>query len=141
MTTEDDFQKLLDENPDDHHTRLVFADWLQDRDDPRADGYRALAVGRHYPHHLGGCGDQFLSTVEAGRCPYWRKLCPEWVAFPHNLPPDWFDRLDLFGGATAAPWWDLICTVTRRQCEDAAALAFTKLPAERRAELFAGALA
>ena len=37
MTTEDDFQQALDANPDDHHTRLVFADWLQERGDPRAE--------------------------------------------------------------------------------------------------------
>ena len=50
MTTEEDFQKALDANPDDWQTRLVFADWLQDRDDPRADGYRALAVLRVAPY-------------------------------------------------------------------------------------------
>ena len=33
MTTEDDFQRALDANPDDWQTRLVFADWLEDRGD------------------------------------------------------------------------------------------------------------
>ena len=42
VTTEDDFQRALDKNPDDWQTRLVFADWLEERDDPRAEGYRAL---------------------------------------------------------------------------------------------------
>jgi hypothetical protein len=29
MTTEEDFQRQLDLHPDDHQTRLVFADWLE----------------------------------------------------------------------------------------------------------------
>lgn len=42
MTEEDAFQSALDSNPDDATTRLVFADWLDERGDPRASGYRAL---------------------------------------------------------------------------------------------------
>ena len=49
MTSEDDFQAALDTSPDDWQTRLVFADWLQERGDPRAEGYRALAVHRRIP--------------------------------------------------------------------------------------------
>ena len=49
MTTEDDFQAALDTNPGDWQTRLVFADWLQERDDPRAEGYRALGLLRRAP--------------------------------------------------------------------------------------------
>ena len=49
MTTEDHFQAALDENPSDWQTRLVLADWLQDRDDPRADGYRVLGRLRRWP--------------------------------------------------------------------------------------------
>lgn len=49
MTAEDDFQLALDANPHDWHTRLVFADWLQDRDDPRAEAYRALGRLRVHP--------------------------------------------------------------------------------------------
>lgn len=44
MTTEDDFQNHLDLNPLDFHTRLVFADWLEERDDPRGPAYREPAV-------------------------------------------------------------------------------------------------
>src|SRR5262249_14717448 len=44
VTTEDEFQQLLDANPEDRQTRLVFADWLQERNDPRAEGGRAIAV-------------------------------------------------------------------------------------------------
>ena len=34
MTTEDDFQRQLDEHPDDFQTRLVFADWLDENGQP-----------------------------------------------------------------------------------------------------------
>ena len=37
------FQKQLDADPTDHLTRLVLADWLEEHDDDRAEGYRALA--------------------------------------------------------------------------------------------------
>jgi uncharacterized protein (TIGR02996 family) len=50
MTTEDDFQRDLDDDPSDHHTRTVLADWLEERGDERAEGYRALGLNRIYPH-------------------------------------------------------------------------------------------
>src|SRR5204863_136709 len=50
VTTEDDFQNALDADPADWQTRLVFADWLQERGDVRAEGYRALGRTRFYPY-------------------------------------------------------------------------------------------
>ena len=44
MTTEDDFHRRLDECPEDAHTRLVFADWLEEHGDPRADPVRRALV-------------------------------------------------------------------------------------------------
>jgi uncharacterized protein (TIGR02996 family) len=38
VTTEDDFQSALDKDPEDWQTRLVFADWLQEHNDLRAEG-------------------------------------------------------------------------------------------------------
>lgn len=49
MTTEAEFQAMLDANPSDGHTRMVFADWLQERDDPRAEGYRWMGMNGVYP--------------------------------------------------------------------------------------------
>jgi uncharacterized protein (TIGR02996 family) len=49
VTTEDDFRRAIEANPDDWDTLAVFSDWLRDRDDPRADGYAALA--RHGKTH------------------------------------------------------------------------------------------
>lgn len=125
MTTEDDFQAALDANPSDWQTRLVFADWLQDRGDMRAEGYRALGVRRLRP------------TVAREPVP---ELNAWWAYGPYAgteccLPDDWWR---LVTGSTRATASDgLLYYDTRRAAEDAAALAFAKLPPERRAELLA----
>src|SRR5688500_4926683 len=49
MTTEDDFHAMLAPHPDDHATRLILADFLDERGDPRGPGYRALALLRRLP--------------------------------------------------------------------------------------------
>jgi uncharacterized protein (TIGR02996 family) len=144
MTTEDDFQKQLDAHPDDDHTRLVFADWLQERADPRADGYRALGVGSKRPRpdwQESGAKRRFFTWFK-------REKQSDRKYHPNSLPGDWFLRLK--GGkqfsddGTAVTskdryilgdWTDY---PSRREAEDAAALAFAKLPPEVRAELLAG---
>src|SRR5687768_10524354 len=128
MTTEEDFQQQLDLHPDDHHTRLVFADWLQERGDPRADGYRALGQLRVSPCHFGssifdaGARTQ-LSASDLYRDKWWWCASPDEKFRPHFLPDGWFPaaRVPLFK--------------TRREAEDAAALAFGKLSPKRRAEM------
>jgi uncharacterized protein (TIGR02996 family) len=50
MTSEEDFQRALNRNPSDHLTRLVFADYLDELGDPRADGYRALGLLQLSPY-------------------------------------------------------------------------------------------
>jgi uncharacterized protein (TIGR02996 family) len=44
MNEEHGFIAALAEQPDDRTTLLVFADWLDDRSDPRAEGMRLLAA-------------------------------------------------------------------------------------------------
>jgi uncharacterized protein (TIGR02996 family) len=130
MTTEDDFRGALDANPADWQTRLVFADWLQERGDPRAEGYRALGEQRRVPDH---------APHERGTVLWW------WTCLPDRgdcrLPADWFQLIE---GLTPyderfKPLADPGAVSTRREVEDAAALAFAKLPPERRAELLAPA--
>lgn len=123
MTTEDDFHAALAANPDDWQTMLVFADWLDDRDDPRGPGYRALGRLERAP----------LAAPVYGT---WNRPEKKYVfdrertlEFPlrplesYHLPGDWWD---------AGAWgrYD-----SRRAAEDAAALAFARLSADRRAEL------
>jgi uncharacterized protein (TIGR02996 family) len=142
MTTEDDFHAALDTNPDDWQTRLVFADWLQERGDPRADGYRALGLLRlrpyvareHYPDYDGdGQFGWCIGTNEdyADREEFRGRL----------LPKDWFrlvsSRNRNTREACSTRYW--VYFRSRRVCEDLAALAFAKLPEDSRAELLAGA--
>lgn len=132
MTTEDDFNAALDANPEDWQTRLVFADWLQERGDPRADGYRALAQGRHQP-------DTTTSDVVATAFHWWNRdwtdrayANHETIFRPVSLAGDWYGLLK--GGRKDEQKRDF---PTRRRAEDAAARAFAKLSPERRAELLA----
>jgi uncharacterized protein (TIGR02996 family) len=123
VTTEDDFQKQLDAHPDDFQTRLVFADWLQERADERAEGYRALGVQRLYPSQVGmEAGPWENRTASSHECPK-----------AQRLPPDWFKKVRKNKGSD--DWWCRF--LSRRTCEDAVARAFAKLPAQRRVELLA----
>ncbi len=55
MNDEQAFFGVMDAHPDDMTTRLVFADWLQERgEDERAAGYRALAAARIVPYYATG---------------------------------------------------------------------------------------
>lgn len=123
VTTEDDFNAALDADPTGWQTRLVFADWLQERNDLRADGYRALgrlqkrpAMDRHARWHGSGA---------------WDAGYPDGA---HELPLDWLERLPGDPGPAYWPRGDR-AERSRREVEDAAAVAFAKLSSERRAEL------
>lgn len=67
------FQAALDAQIEDDTARLVFADWLDDRDDPRATGYRLLAAFRLRPsllygdHPPGAKGNWGWSSSVTGR--------------------------------------------------------------------------
>lgn len=117
MTTEDDFQAALNADPTDWQTRLVFADWLDERGDPRAEGYRAIGVADRRPKRSASGW-------------YWYARWPR--------VPD--IRIGDGHGTLVGDWWDATLPgqspfATRRAAEDAAARAFARLPAARRAEL------
>lgn len=127
MTSEEDFQRMLDANPDDWQTRLIFADWLEDRGDGRAEGYRALGRNRYFPHP--GVKEQ------EGKCPYYTNRALLGIDTHYALPKDWFEKIKMRGKTSFdAPRWGAF-RATRQICDDAAALAFAKLPAPRQAEL------
>jgi uncharacterized protein (TIGR02996 family) len=130
VTTEDDFQKALAAKPTDWQTRLVFADWLQERGDPRAEGYRALGALRLRP----------LRGAHSKR--HWWTAVGEGPPTYNHLPPDWFRAVAGYGHRSAGRWrWPDEFDESRdnrREIEDAAARAFAALPAERRAALLAG---
>jgi uncharacterized protein (TIGR02996 family) len=129
MTTEDDFQAALDADPTDWQTRLVLADWLDERGDPRAEGYRALGLLRKRPRM-----EWYEHGVKRAKMRHW-----VWRKFltSATIPDLNYDCLN-------GDWRDLIPDIneinsyrTRREAEDAAARAFAKLPAARRTELLA----
>ncbi len=134
MTTEDDFQNALDACPDEWHTRLVFADWLQERDDPRAEGYRALGTLRIQPDRYSSSEYQLARTYLSERYGKddFRDSYIKENGFGVWLPVDWFKFLPKDHQTTTIEE-----TRTRRICEEEAALAFAKLPESRRAELLA----
>jgi uncharacterized protein (TIGR02996 family) len=126
---EEAFQKALDEEKEQaHDTRLVFADWLQDRDDPRAEGYRILATQWIYANWY------FLEPKSSRTWRTWRKSrkSPRSEAhrtlyyMPHELNEVWF--LELKGGRSDPNDPDYRTYPSRREAEDAAALAFFRLP-------------
>jgi uncharacterized protein (TIGR02996 family) len=134
MNDENAFQAALDANPGDHTTRLVLADWLQEHGDPRAEGYRALGVLRLQPCHLDA--ECFTPEHPAARTPeyldkFWWCNAPAARYEQFRLPRDWYQRLTWPGSPDEN-------YATRREAEDAAALAFSKLPPKRRAALLAG---
>jgi uncharacterized protein (TIGR02996 family) len=127
MTTEDDFQRALDADPNDWQTRLVFADWLDERADERAAYFR-LAGQRQWrpaPDATSGYTRDSLQLSGVVGDRLWRFYNAVHVQKePYSLPFDigygnWLHN-------------------TRREAEDAAALAFARLPPERRAELITG---
>lgn len=131
MTTEDDFQAALDADPADWQTRLVFADWLQEHGDPRADGYRALAARRWRPYLP---PNNVRWTVAD-----YRVLGQDDVS---DLPDDWFGLIwtaTTKRDRTKSSKGHWIAVDSRRIAEDVAALAFAQLPDERRRELLAAA--
>lgn len=121
MTTEEDFQNHLDIHPDDHDTRRIFGDWLEEHGDPRANGYRALGIQQRRP----------LSSIT--------RLSHEWTTGTNgysSLPLDWFGNINrLYPQNTPISSYGIIRHSTRRDAEDNAATSFNELPQERQHEL------
>ncbi len=122
MNDEEAFQARLDEHRDDYVCRLVFADWLEERDDPRAAGYRALGVFRKYPDHF----LQSQSSFGHETWPWWRGEHSH-----DHIPNDWYGLLEEYPteGTVFKDYH------SRQKADDAAAIAFSKLPSDRQKEL------
>lgn len=133
MTSEDDFQAALDKDPSDWQTRLVLADWLQDRGDVRAEGYRALGINRRFPDGLKVGGNKTIWWWS-----HWREDDRLQESNNWRLPKEWCELMEVRDASP--PYYPIASTKhknSRRELEDAAALGFSKLPAARRAELLA----
>lgn len=135
MTSEDDFQAALDADPDDWQTRLVFADWLEERGDPRAEGYRALGAVQFRPLRIAD-RKKIAWTVGTANNPDHRDHPRHGRAM---VPADWYELVrpptPAVHGWKMGAYWAYFRT--RRECEDTLARDFAKLPLKRRAELLA----
>jgi uncharacterized protein (TIGR02996 family) len=138
-TEEEAFQSLLDLNPSDHTTRLVFADWLEEHDDLRASGYRALGLLRKFPikgEKLWGWSLRATSREEMIEdCDSSKSIALSLLSLcligenkPYMLPLRWYRKLR----GHSKRWKN------RRQAENAACRAWLKLTDEQRSTILKG---
>lgn len=143
LTTESDFQAALDAEPDNHLLRLIFADWLQERDDPRAAGYRALGVVGATPSRAGTFSPEsdgayycFVRKSSAEKLMGIWRLQDEWIRGA-VLDDLWCEEIYKLDPARhlnySAGWIGYGRSVS--DALDLGARAFTRLPAQHRAEL------
>lgn len=121
MTDEEKFNKVLDGNPDDHITRSVFADYLEDHDDPRAMGYRKLSELMVYPHYSADIHDPYKWFI--GK----RFIGIEGVCTPYAqavLPEEWWELIN-FDEDQYLHYWKYF--KTRRDAEEAIVSAYIEL--------------
>jgi uncharacterized protein (TIGR02996 family) len=139
---EDAFQSRLDEHPDDHTTRLVFADWLEERGDPRAAGYRALGLLGRWPFEYqkrNFCYHQGEGITTRGT-----RTTP--IPMCHALPQDWLDIAENQDTESTAHIYVFVGRYVgrvahrdRRYVDDEVALAFSKLSRHRQRKILAEA--
>lgn len=136
MQNEYEFQAALDAEPTCSTTRQVFADWLEEQGDIRAEGYRALGVLGLYPSirrthaTFGGMNHPHVNGIRYN--PNWREQNRYRL-----LPVEWFNLISFDGGHdwerdTRKIW--IKCN-TRRQLEDRVTKAFHLLPEDVRMRL------
>jgi uncharacterized protein (TIGR02996 family) len=91
------FLSAITANPEDDTLRLVYADWLQDRDDPRAD-YLRLEVRRHRMTPKQKRTEDPFHALQKLRV---------------NATPDWLSRIDRVNRFSMS--WPLeVCRAARR---------------------------
>lgn len=133
MGDQEAFQAHLDAHPDDHFARMTFADWLDDRGDPRAAGYRALGqLGlRPYRDHGWPGGSMSTHKVVGYRYEWWNEEADDENSGEHPecvLP--WYRHLKggyVYEGDDGIESTDYL---SRREAEDAAALAYVEYEKE-----------
>jgi uncharacterized protein (TIGR02996 family) len=132
---EEVFQTFLDLYPDDHVTRLVFADWLEETGDARSTGIRLLGSTRKHPRGETYGGEAYQWYRPEFKGDKWHRSEHSWPRDTnHTLPEDWWLLLDKY----SAKGYISKRYSSRAKAEDAAARAFLTLPLERQQELLQG---
>ncbi len=138
MDTEDAFWNHLEANPSDSVARLVFADWLQEQGDQRAEGMRVLGrLGKYASRWQDACA--YPESVAAATGYWlWRSRDEEEspTTYPDTLGDSWFWALqsvlekiyNLSGMQENPEYWH----VPFREVESAASLAWLDLTQEER---------
>lgn len=126
MDSEEAFQAALDANPADHTTRLVFADWLDERGDIRAAGYRWLGRCEKYAEYFEDRDDWFWIALDD---------CYHRHVIPLDLHLHYCREFTERRGDILEWRGDILERETRRGSDDHLAYAFANLPPERQAEL------
>jgi uncharacterized protein (TIGR02996 family) len=83
------FLRAIADAPDDDAPRLVYADWLEERGDPRADYVRVVA-------QIAGRVRQVIS---------WEDLKPRFLAACDAAPEEWREQV--------GPWFDVLLNSVR----------------------------
>lgn len=133
MTDEDAFQNALDADPGHWGLRLVFSDFLEERNDPRALGMRALGQLRMWPVRLRPVPDN-------PTCDHWMfQLLPVLL----SRSSDAFRRCTFDSeDADMKAWFREFCPHvfgshyrSRQAAEDAAAHGFARLDARTQQDI------
>lgn len=123
MDTEEAFWNHLEANPSDSVARMVFADWLQEQGDQRAEGMRVLGKLEIQPGTWGIKGAYFRSG-------YWYWVDVNRPA-KHRLSRLWWSKFYKQAGGL-----DVETHFTRSECESLAALAWLDLTQEERDAIY-----
>lgn len=126
---EEAFWQQLAAHPDDSHTRLVFADWLEERGDVRAEGMRCLGLIKWVPFVPNNGNPNW--TVGNYNVPQSRDRS--------KIPNDWYNKTTPVTAGRDVPtvvfdehWWG---NESLTELESEVARAFSRLPCERRMQL------
>jgi uncharacterized protein (TIGR02996 family) len=135
VTSERDFYAAMDAEPDNIDVRGIFADWLEERNDPTAAGWRALWVGGYRAWWFSG-SKNWGFWISEGKIPRYRNISAACI-----IPDDWFRLVVESRHARVNDLSDILHTPEKnprygpRVLLKVLAVAFTKLPPERQAEL------
>ena len=142
FTTEDQFQNYLDEHITRHMTRLVFADYLEDIGDPRAEGYRVLGKLKKRPRvdyiwRSRGATYMYISRHLKSQRHIGTYIHPKWIIASLEIEDD----LEICKGKIVRKGYltvgDVVTTEfkLRRTCEDWMAYTWYKMDKKIKDEL------